>query len=377
MGQFKRYGLAASLTALLAWGLVGCGGNESLPPKATISKVYVMGDSLADVGTFGGVKFTVMDPVEPKNSLVWPQIVANHFGLDGSKQCNFFASDGISFVANPTPGCTNYAIGGGRIVVDEFKGGASNPQTVGTQLAKQASAGNYQATDLLLIDGGGNDAADLVKSYLGAPGAMPLRAFLLQQLDASVVDTLLSQGATGAAQAGGIYMTQLANTFYTAIDTQALGKGATKVAVLNIPDITLAPDFKDILNDVKTAQGEAASLQLKAAIQQWIGAFNAQLKSKVNGNSKIALVDFNADFTDEINNPIPYGLSDVTSRVCTQTVGPLGNFPCLSTTLDALPGKTPGWWKKYAFSDGFHPTPYGHTLLAASVSRALARAGWL
>jgi phospholipase/lecithinase/hemolysin len=336
-----------------------------------------MGDSLADVGTFGGVKFTVMDPLEPKNSMVWPQIVANHFGLDGSKQCNFFAFNGTTFIANPTPGCTNFAIGGGRILVKASDGGASTPLTVGSQLAMQAAAGSYASTDLLLIDGGGNDAADLVKSYLGAPGAMPLRAFLLQQLDASVVDPLLSQGATGAAQAGGIYMAQLANTFYTAIDTQALGKGATKVAVLNIPDITLAPDFKDILNTVKTAQGEAASLQLKMAIQQWIGAFNAQLKSKVNGNGKIALVDFYADFTDEINNPIPYGLSDVTSRVCTQTVGPLGNFPCLSTTLDAMPGKTPGWWKKYAFSDGFHPTPYGHTLLAASVSRALARAGWL
>ena len=45
--------------------------------------------------------------------------------------------------------------------------------------------------------------------------------------------------------------------------------------------------------------------------------------------------------------------------------------------LDALPGKAPGWWKSYAFSDGFHPTPFGHQLLAASVSRALARAGWL
>ena len=376
MDQFKRYGLAASLTALLAWGLAGCGGNDSLPPKVTINKVYVMGDSLADVGTFG-VKFTVMDPVEPKNSEVWPQIVANHFGLDGSKQCNFYAFDGSTFIDNPTPGCTNYAIGGGRILVKAAEGGALNPKTVGTQLAKQASVGNYVSTDLLLIDGGGNDAADLVKSYLGAPGAMPLRDFLLQQLDASVVDPLLGQGATGAAQAAGIYMTQLANTFYTAIDTQALGKGATKVAVLNIPDITLTPDFKGVLNTVKTAQGEAASLQLKMAIQQWIGAFNAQLKSKVSGNSKIALVDFYADFTDEINNPGPYGLSDVTSPVCTQSVGPLGNFPCLSTTLDAATGKTPGWWKTYAFSDGFHPTPYGHSLLASSVSRALARAGWL
>lgn len=377
MRNLARLGWGAGLAALVALGLAACGGNDSLPSKTAISKVYVMGDSLADVGTFGGVKFTVMDPIEPKNSQVWPQIVANQFGLDGSKQCNFYAFDGTTFIANSTPGCTNFAIGGGRILVSQAKGGALNPQTVGTQLATRALAGNYVSTDLLLIDGGGNDAADLVRSYLGAPDALPLRDFLLQQLDASVVDPLLLQGAAGAAQAAGLYMAQLANTFYTAIDTQALSKGATKVAVLNIPDITLTPDFKGVLSGVKQLQGETASLQLKAAIQQWIGAFNAQLKSNVSGNTKIALVDFYADFTDEVNNPKPYDLVDVTSPVCTQTVGALGNFPCLSTTLDAESGKSPGWWKKYAFADGFHPTPYGHSLLAASVSRALARAGWL
>jgi outer membrane lipase/esterase len=36
-----------------------------------------------------------------------------------------------------------------------------------------------------------------------------------------------------------------------------------------------------------------------------------------------------------------------------------------------------GWWKSYAFSDGFHPTPYGHQLLAQLISLSLARAGWL
>ena len=35
------------------------------------------------------------------------------------------------------------------------------------------------------------------------------------------------------------------------------------------------------------------------------------------------------------------------------------------------------WWKTYAFSDSFHPTPYGHQLVSQLVSRSLARAGWL
>ncbi len=35
------------------------------------------------------------------------------------------------------------------------------------------------------------------------------------------------------------------------------------------------------------------------------------------------------------------------------------------------------WWKSYAFSDSFHPTPYGHQQMGQLASRALARAGWL
>jgi phospholipase/lecithinase/hemolysin len=94
-------------------------------------------------------------------------------------------------------------------------------------------------------------------------------------------------------------------------------------------------------------------------------------------------VDFYADFTDEVNNPANYALSNAADASCPVTgVGsdglPSYTFPtCTSAALDALPGKTAGWWKSYAFSDGFHPTPLGHGLLAASVSRALARAGWL
>ena len=34
------------------------------------------------------------------------------------------------------------------------------------------------------------------------------------------------------------------------------------------------------------------------------------------------------------------------------------------------------WWKSYAFSDSFHPTPYGHDLLARRIMKSLADAGW-
>ncbi len=388
MQKFLRWGWHASLTTLVAVGIAACGGNDSLPPKASITKVYVMGDSLADVGTFGGVKFTVQDPVKPSNSLIWPQLIANNFGLDGSAQCNFYTFTG-TYVQNPTAGCTNYAIGGGRIRVkdtalgapDPLTGVAPNPQTVGTQMAARALAGDYNSNDLVLIVAGGNDAADLTTAVLQA-GADPtnaggkiteLQTFLTQQLTLLKTGQLLSADPSGAA-AGNAYMTALANTLFNDVKTRVLDKKAAHVAILNMPDITITPLLQATLGTMPPATAS----QIQALVRTWISTFNTQLKTNIANDSRIALVDFYTDFQDEVSKPADYGLANVTTPVCTVVKSSdLGNFPCFSTELDALTGKTPGWWKTHAFSDGFHPTPFGHSLLAASVSRALARAGWL
>jgi outer membrane lipase/esterase len=384
MHKKMNWGWHALLSTLVVAGIAACGGNDSLPPKSNITKVYVMGDSLADAGTFG-IKFTVQDASNPKGFPVWPQIVAGNFGLDALAQCNFYSLgfDG-SMRAAPNPACTNFAIGGARIYADNS---TTNPLNVGIQMATKATLGGYNASDLVLIDGGGNDAADLVGAYLaassGAAGVAAYQAFLLQQLDPTTVGSLLSVPNTGPAQAAGAYMQKLADTFYGQIKTQLLDKGATRVAVLNIPDITLTPRFRMVLAGVTQQAGAATAQALQGAIQQWIGAFNARLQANIAKDSRIALVDFYSDFADQVKNPASYALSNATDASCPVTgVGsdglPSYTFPtCTSAALDALPGKTAGWWKSYAFSDGFHPTPLGHSLLAASVSRALARAGWL
>ena len=384
MQKIRRWGWIGSLTVLAALGLTACGGNDALPPKASVGKVYVMGDSLADAGTFG-IKFTVQDASNPKGFQIWPQLVANAMGVDGSQQCNVYTFANNTFGLNSTAGCTNYAIGGGRIIAGASNGGAASPLNVGVQLGMRAAAGNYSANDLVLIDGGGNDAADLVGAYLGASSAAGLQAFqafLGQQLDAATIGALLPQ-TNGPALAAGAYMQTLADTFYGQIKTQVLDKGATRVAVLDMPDITLTPRFRAVLTGVAAATNAATAQALQGAIRQWIGAFNARLASRFAGDSRVAVVPFFADFSDEVNNPSSYQLSNVTDAAC-PVVGlgsdglPSYSFPtCTSAALDALPGKTPGCWKSYAFSDGFHPTPFGHQLLAASVSRALARAGWL
>lgn len=382
MRQFTRYGLAAGMAAVLAWGLAGCGGNDSLPAKSSVTKVYVMGDSLADVGTFG-LKFTVQDSSNPKGFPIWPQIVAGNFGLDALSQCNFFAStNGITFTPNSTAGCTNFAIGNGRIFAGTSFGGASSPYNVGVQMAtKVTSSGNYLPTDLVLIDGGGNDASDLVSAYLGAAaggaGLTAYQAFLAQQLPSATIAALLPQ-TNGAALAAGAYMQALANTFYASINTQVLQKNGSKVAILNMPDITVTPKLQMVLGSLG-ASGPA----FQTAVRQWITAFNTQLKTNIANDNRIALVDFYYDINDEVTNPASYGLSNAISTACPATGVGLDGLPsytfstCTSTALDGTSGKTAGWWKTYAFSDGFHPTPMAHGLLASSVARALARAGWL
>lgn len=390
MQTIMRWSRIASLAALAVWGLYGCGGgNDALPPKASISKVYVMGDSLADVGTFSitglfsNLKFTIVDPVTPSNSMVWSQIIASRFGLDGSAQCNYFnitidPSDPTHPTTSVNSNCTNYAVGGARIV---NKPSDSAP-TVGTQMGARAQAliqasKQYAADELVLIDGGGNDAKDLVTAY--GNGSTAFFNFLTQSgvMDATTALSLLQSGDNGVS-AGAAYMQKLADKLYTENVTPfALNMGAKKVAVLNIPDISITPLFQVQL--ARMPVENAAALQ--QVIRTWISAFNNRLKTNIGTDSRIALVDFYSDFQDEVSNPDSFGLSNVHDQACTYDYGePFNYFPCTSTALNTtfLPaGKSPGWWKTYAFADGFHPTPYGHQLLAASVSRALARAGWL
>lgn len=374
----KRNLLSASLATLLALTLAGCGGSDP-------AKVYVMGDSLADVGTFG-LKFTVQDANNPRGFPLWTQLTATRYGMDGNGQCNYYVFRNNSYAANSQAGCTNYAIGGGRIVVSAANGGSANPQTIGTQMAAAAAQGSFQRDDLILVDGGGNDAADLVGAWLGATsgtaGVQRLQGFLAQQLEAATLQALLTQDSTGVLAAGA-YMQKLAETFQGQIKSQLLDKGAQRVVVLNMPDITLTPRFAAVLTGVAAQTSPAQALQVQGAIRAWIGAFNARLAELVATEKRVALVNFYGTFSQQVQSPASFGLTNVTDTACpVKGVGSDGlpeyDFPsCTSAALDATPGKSPGWWKTYMFSDGFHPTPKAHELMADTVTSAIRKAGWL
>lgn len=377
MSQFKTSLLALAASVVLA----ACGGGGAdTKPTITVSSLKVFGDSLADVGTFG-IKFTV----QGADSLTYPERIAQAYGV-GS--CPFYLFTGTTFVANPKAGCTNYAIGGG--VINSTTAG--DPRSIPLQLQTAAAAG-YNANDVLLIDGGGNDAAALVGAYLAAPRdkAASFAAQLGTLLTPTQVGTALAGGAAGMASIGTTYMQALAVKFHASIKSNALDKGAARVAILNMPGITNTPRFQMALDGVAAAYGggaagAAARAQSEALFKTWISAFNTQLDTLFAGDARVAVIDFYTAFNEQVAMPAQFGLTNAKTPACPiKGLGadglPTYDFPtCTAAALSAAPptGVTgTDWWKTYAFSDGFHPTPYGHQLTAQLISKTLGIKGWL
>lgn len=381
-----RRALAATLAALALMLATACGGGgdggTAPPPLASatpVSRVFVAGDSLADVGTFG-LKATVQNAADPAAGYpVFPERVAAELGA--GRLCNFFSSDGgLAFTTHA--GCTDFAVSAAQIVNPITRGGSGVPVSLGFQLeaAVAANGGAWRAGDLILVDAGANDAAALADAYLdaragGEAEAAVYLALLAQLLDGSTMAAALAQ-PDGREVAAGLYMEQLAQRHWAVVKANTLDQGATRVALLDVPDITLTPRFRRIAAELAAAAGPAAGTGFQSALRQWIGRFNTELARLADGEPRVVLVPYFAEITAQLSRPAEFGLTNVSDASCP----PAGGFPaCTDAALDASPpaGLGPGWWKTWFYSDDFHPSPRGHELLAATVLRALQRAGWL
>lgn len=397
--NWRHFRLAAAATAVAILAACGGGGADPTSQRAGITSIKVMGDSLSDVGVFKGIPtngriFSVQDSASEPNT-DWTERIAALLGIP--QLCNFFKYTGAAAAPfSLVPGCTSYAVGGGRI--NNFNpqtGAGASPFSITYQLQVASSGGNYKSTDLLLIDGGGNDAADLVGAYLNAAkdGGASYAAMTGTLIPAATLGPMLASGQAGLAQVGGAYMVALADKFYASIKTSALDKGAERILLLNTPGITNTPRFQMVLGGIAAAYGGGATgagarAQSETLFKSWVEAFNYRLAALVANEKRIVLVDFYTAFNDQIANPAQYGLTNVTTPACPITgMGsdglPLYNFQtCTAAALSAMTppaGATGGsnWWQTYAFSDGFHPTPLGYQLMSQLVAKSLATAGWL
>ena len=399
VANWRHFRLAAAAAAVAILAACGGGGADPTSQRAGITSIKVMGDSLSDVGVFKGIPtngriFSVQGSASEPNT-DWTERIAALLGIP--QLCNFFKYTGAAAAPfSMVPGCTSYAVGGGRI--NNFNpqtGAGASPFSITYQLQVASSAGNYKSTDLLLIDGGGNDAADLVGAYLNAAkdGGASYAAMTGTLIPAGTLVPMLASGQAGLAQVGGAYMVALADKFYASIKTSALDKGAERIVLLNTPGITNTPRFQMVLGGIAAAYGGGATgagarAQSEALFKSWVEAFNSRLATLVANDKRVVLVDFYTAFNDQIANPAQYGLTNVTTPACPITgMGsdglPLYNFQtCTAAALSAMTppaGATGGsnWWQTYAFSDGFHPTPLGYQLMSQLVAKSLATAGWL
>jgi phospholipase/lecithinase/hemolysin len=375
-----RYPLAALTAALM---LVACGGGDpvAVTPVNTTA-VKVAGDSLNDSGTFG-IKFTVQTT---PTAMIWTDRVAAAVGAPALCP-RYIATSASTAVLNPSPSaaaCTSYGVGGGR-VNPSGSAGDTTPFSVVQQLKDIAASGNYGPEELLLVDGGGNDAADLIGAYLAAPGptgdAGASFVALVSELGVPVPSADL-------VPVGASYMTALANQLADAIDAEALANGAQRVVVITAPDVTVTPRFLALLAGISASgpTGTATAAAVKSVANGWVVAFNNQLNNRFTGNNRVAVVDFYAELNSWITNPGAVGLTNTTTPACPAVGTDAQGLPtysiatCTDASLNTAPfpaGETAiNWWQTYVFSDNFHGTPRTNQLMGELVTRTLEARGW-
>lgn len=389
MKKLKALALASSCVALLS----ACGGSDNhdeAPPATPVTSVTVIGDSLADIGTFG-VRYTVQSTSGVPYPL-WTDLVTAQ--TEAPQACSYYlSSDGLSF--NERAGCSNYAVAGGRIQAPS----ATLPTSILLQMqAARRVAGDagFGAQELLLLDGGGNDAADLIEAYIALQASALLQptpdldsyaAFLQTVLGEETTQALLKSGEHGPELAAQAYMQALAKHFVAAIQTQLLDGGSPRVAILNIPDVTLTPRFQPLLQILSALAGPDAGPEFAAQVQKlfqgWVTAFNQELAVSFESSTNVVVVDAFAQLGMWAASGAQFGFSNARDAVCPPE-NPLAIMPsydirqCTDTYLDthAPSDSAADWWKSYAFADGFHPTPLGHAAIAKAVTEAMQSKGW-
>lgn len=391
MKQWKWAAVALGCAVMLA----GCGGasdGASTTPKSVAPSAKVFGDSIMDSGTFG-YKFTIQSADAANPFLIFPELVAANFGA--GNLCAFFRFNGSTFVPNTS--CTSYAVGGGRVnnLTNASAPSASIPFSIPYQM--QVGSASLQSTDIVIVDGGGNDMADLVGGYLGASTPAGVAAFMAQLgtlLPAATVASIVgaTPTATSLGTAAGAYAQALGTAHANNIKTYIVSKGVGRVVSVNVPDITVTPRFAAVLGAVAAAQGTAQRDAVQAAARAWVQAFNGAMAQGLAGTN-VQVYDLYTEGGKITANPAQFALTNITTPACPKVSGGLDTstgqaslsyaatvVACNSASMSAnVPtGETsPNWWNYYAYSDNFHPTPALHKLIGQSINLQLAKAGWL
>jgi outer membrane lipase/esterase len=156
-----------------------------------------------------------------------------------------------------------------------------------------------------------------------------------------------------------------------------LAKGAKRIVVTNLPDVSLTPYALATIT-VTAGVTDNSTQQLVLAMTK---AFNDKLKADLAGISGLLYVDVFSENQSQVANPSQFGLSNVKDMACDlryginplASVGKADGSSLVCKPSNLITGNT----SRYLFADSVHPTPYGHKLLSQLVTKELVLAGWL
>lgn len=298
----------------------------ALPAAASAgySQIYVLGDSLSDVGNIeaayapivaanGGVPLPILGLAAPGT----PSAYAPSRASNGPIWIDAFAGAfGFTSVAS-LDGGTNYAFGGAR--TDNQLYNPVIPDFLGLLQQRDALLADRPTLDpnaLYVVWGGANNLQDILTGRPRADGTPQ-----------SVGQTLADLGLI--------------------IDSLAAA-GATHFLVPNAPNIGLVPRLRE--------RGPAAVAFGTLLTDALNGGLAALIDSRRQAGLDILDFDTAGFLAEVVANPASYGLGNVTERCYT---GDDLNFNGTGR-ICADPAS-------YLFWDGIHPTTTGHALLAQAM----------
>ncbi len=360
MSSSRRPGLLSGLilsTALLA----GCGGT---PPS--YNRLVVFGDELSDAGSYataglltrfgGGGRFTINALSGQTASSLWVDQLAVHVGMPApcayetgleSVDVSGATLADLAEARQTHTSCTGYAQGGARVsqtlglankgwlpALSGALGQLTVPVTTQVSRHLTASGGSFNAADLTLVTAGFDDVL--------------------------VVDDKVTAGSMTAAD-GAATLAATANELVIQVLVQMVGKGATRVVVLNLPDPSSTPRYR------------AASTTAQAQVQALAKAFNDALLAGLSGNTTVLLVDLFQLSQAMSASPASYGIANAVDAACnlSATVNPISSaLACTTATLNVSDATA------YLYADDLHFAPLGHRLIADKVWADMVARHW-
>lgn len=381
------------LAAIAAVALAACGGGDDGP---TYSRLVSFGDSLSDVGSYKtrgllaisdnkGGKYTV----NGTGNEIWIEQLSIQLGLPApcAAQTGLEASGAfVALFAEPTPhpGCTAYGQGGSRVSDPIGPWNKNSPNKEQAQLGQltvpverqianhlDASGGRFADRELVTVLAGANDV--FVKTdELAAIGMAAAQAAAQGGATPEQIAAATQMAVQNAAPTIIPTLGQAGAALAALIKTQIVAKGAKRVVVMNLPNISMTPATVKAEKDMPGSQ---------LLVNLMTTTFNDALKAglQLETTPEVALVDFYAENTKHFGPTAlsTYGLTNTDTPACTNKFDGADNFlaPSLTcTTSTTIPGKDVS---HYLFADTVHPTPYGHSLIRDMVLTALKAKNWL